>query len=346
MVVKRQTRPHTWILTCALLLAVPAVADEQRQLSQQVFEALGDQLQRPDLGRSHAFLDSLSNDTGLEVADLRLHLRELLDQLETQRKSKSPAWMELTSLGGYRAAPKKVDKLVRELRKRADKILKKKGDYSLSDLLSDAAKRADDMPDYRARAILLSAIGVDPDTVAVFTGLPDRVGMMLRVRSFSAGESDVVRLTPQFGNPGLPAGGVGAGTPLGRKAVTDPMAYYLRREMEASNLVKWVMMAPTPRAEPDCALYFDILTFGTSWREFIPAAQEQDAQFVLNVSMQIRVDLYDFRLKNVVYSRFEEYRYDFPMEMDDETRPGLQFDKYYERVAKDVSESVVGFLAE
>jgi hypothetical protein len=346
MMVKLQTLPRTWILTCVLLLSIPAVTAAQMQLRQQVFEALGDQLQRPDLGRSHAFLDSLSNDTGLEVADLRLHLRELLDQLEAHRKSKSPAWMELTSPGHRRATPKKVDKLISELRKRSDRILKKKRDYSLSDLLSDAAKRADDMPDYRARAILLSAIGVNPDSVAVFTGLPERVGMMLRVRSFSAGGADVVKLSPQYGNPDLPATGVGAGTPLGRKAVTDPMAYYLRQEIEASNLVKWVMMAPTPRAEPDCALHFDILTFGTRWREFAPATPERDAQVVLNVSMQIQVDLYDYRLKNVVYSRFEEYHYDFPMEMDDETRPGLQFDKYYERVARDVSESVVAFLAE
>lgn len=95
------------------------------------------------------------------------------------------------------------------------------------------------------------------------------------------------------------------------------MAYYLRKELEASNLVKWVIMAPTPRAEPECALHFDILTFGTSWREVAPATQGQGAQRVLNLSMQIQVDLYDFRLKNVVYSRFQEYRYDFPIEMDD-----------------------------
>ncbi len=334
--------PRTWILTWVVLLAIPAVTTAQVDLRQQVLEALGDQLKRPDPERSHAFLDRLSNDTGLEVADLRPRLRALLNQLQTQRKSKSPAWMELISLGGRRATPKNVDKLIRELRKRADKILKKKGDYSLSDLLSDAAKRADDMPDYRARAILLSAIGVNPDTVAVFTGLPERVGMMLRVRSFSAGESDVVKLSPLYGNSNLPPAGVGAGTPLGRKAVTDPMAYYLRREMEASNLVKWVVIAPTPRVEPDCALHLDILTFGTRWRGSAAATQER----VLNVSMQIQVDLYDYRLKNVVYNRVEEYRYDFPMAMDDETRPGLQFDKYYERVAKDVSASVVAFLAE
>ncbi len=328
------------------MLAIPLEATSQEQLLQQVLEALGDQLQRQNPARSHAFLDSLSTDTGLGVADLRLHLRELLDQLEAHRKSKSATWLELISLGGHRAAPKKVDKLIRELRKRADKILKKRSDYPLDDLLSDAAKRADDMPDYRARAILLTAIGVDPHTAAVFTGLPDRVGMILRVRSFSLGGADVVRLTPQYGNLGLPGGGVGAGTPLGRKAVTDPMAYYLKREMEASNLVKWIVMSPPPRSEPDCALHFDIFTFGTRWRQTSPATEEREAQVVLNVSMQIQVDLYDYRVKNVVYSRFEEFRYDFPMSMDDETRPGLQFDKYYERVARDVSKSLAAFLAE
>ena len=32
--------------------------------------------------------------------------------------------------------------------------------------------------------------------------------------------------------------------------------------------------------------------------------------------------------------------------MDDETRPGLQFDKYYQRVARNVVESVEAFLSQ
>lgn len=50
MMVKLQTLPRTGILTCVLLLLIPTVTAAQEQLRQQVFEALGDQLQKPDLG--------------------------------------------------------------------------------------------------------------------------------------------------------------------------------------------------------------------------------------------------------------------------------------------------------
>jgi hypothetical protein len=253
--------------------------------------------------------------------------------------------MQLTTLGGSRVSAKKTDKLLKELRKRADKILKKKGDYSLSDLLTDAAKRAN-VPDYRARGILLSALGVDPDTAAVFTGLPRRVSLQLRVRSSSIGGADVVKILPRDGGVGLPPGGVGAGTVLGRELVTAPMEYYLKREMEKSDYVEWVVAGPTPRTAPECGLHLDILTFATSWRQTAAATEDRPAQFVLNVGMQLKVELYHYRLKSLVYSEFKEYNYDFPREMDDETRPGLQFDKYYERVLRDVRASLEIFLAD
>ena len=333
------------LLLSVLLLAIPGVAAAQVELQQSLFEALIDQLQRSAPQRSHLFLDRLSGDTGLADADLRQRLRELLDQLEAQRESRSPAWVQITALGGSRVSAKKVDKLIKELRKRADKILKKTGDYSLSSLLTDAAKRAN-VPEYRARGILLSALGVDPDTLAVFTGLPQRVSLQVRVRSSSIGGSDVVKIVPRDGGVDLPPGGVGAGTVLGRELMTAPMEYYLKREMEKSDHVSWVVAGVNPRTAPECGLYVDILTFATSWRQTAAATEDRPAQFVLNVGMQLKVELYHYRLKNVVHSEFKEYNYDFPRELDDETRPGLQFDKYYERVVRDVRASLETFLAD
>ena len=328
----------------ALLLLFPAVAATQVELQQQAFAALGQQLQRPDPVRSHAFLDSLGGVTGLDDEGLRRRLRALLDSLEQHRKSKSPTWQTLSRLGDRRATPRQVEKLLRELRKRADKILRKKGDYPLANLLNEAATRAD-MPEHRARAILFAAIGVDPDPAAVFVGLPSWVGMQLRVRNFSLGGNDVVRLAPHFGDPALPPGGVGAGSPLGRNAVSAPLPYYVQREMAESDHVKWVVLAPVPGRVPECSLHLDILAFATTWRQRSPATAQQPAQFVLNLFMELQVDLYHHALQNVVYTERKEYRYDFPMEMDDETRPGLQFDKYYERIARDVRGSIDAFLS-
>ena len=123
------------------------------------------------------------------------------------------------------------------------------------------------------------------------------------------------------------------------------MTYYLAREMGQLQQVKWVGVRPRPRMEPDCELCFDILTFSTRWRQVVAEGPGQ-AEFVLNVGMQIQVNLYYHRLKTVVYGRSEEYNYDFPLEMDDATRPGLQFDKYYQRVARNVVESVEAFLSQ
>lgn len=343
------TTHHSWrrigLGWLGFLVLIPVVTASQVSLQQKVFEALSEQLQRPDRARSRAFLDHLGGSSGLDEPVLRQRLRALLDTLETHRESRSPTWRELTELGGSRAPPKKVDRLLKELRKRADKILKKKGDYSLTDLLSDAAARAD-MPDYRARAILLAAIGVDPNSAAVFTGLPPRVGLLLRVRNFSMADTDAVRLSPLYGAAGLPPGGVGAGSPLARMAVTAPMVYYMKREMERSDHVRWVVTAPPPRAAPECGLHLDIVRFGTSWRQLSAATDERPAQFVLHLSMELQVDLYHYALENVIYTERKEYRYDLPPELDDETRPGLQFDRYYERVVRDVCASVDGFLAQ
>ena len=334
---QNQFRP---LLLSVILLAIPRVTAAQLELQQRLFETLIDQLHRV-----RVLVEATAVDTGLAAADLRQRLRELLDQLEAQHESRSPAWVQLTAPGGSRVSAKEVDKLIKELSKRADKILEKKGDYSLSDLLTDAAKRAN-VPDYRARGILLWALGVDPDTAAVFTGLPERVSLQLRVRSSSLGGADVVKILPRDGGVDLPPGGVGAGTVLGRELMTAPMEYYLKREMEKSDYVKWVVVGPNPRAAPECGLYLDILTFATSWRQTAAATEERPAQFVLNVGMQLKVELYHYRLKNVVYSEFKEYNYDFPREMDDETRPGLQFDKYYERVVRDVRASLETFLGD
>ena len=185
MLVKQILHARTFMFACLILplLMAPTVGQEPVH---QVFDALNDQLQQPIAEGSHAFLERLSSTTGAELAGLRSHLRELLDQLEAHRRNKSPAWRQLISLGGSRADPKKVEKLITELRKRADKALKKKRDYALSDLLGNAAMRAD-LPEHRARAILLSAIGVNPDSAAVFTGFPERVSVMVSVHSCSLG---------------------------------------------------------------------------------------------------------------------------------------------------------------
>ena len=183
-----------------------------------------------------------------------------------------------------------MEKLISELRTRADKALKKKRDYSLSDILSDATRRAD-LREHRAWAILLSAIGVNPDSATAFAGFPEHMGVMVKVRSFSLGGADGVRLNPQYGGSDLPAIGVGAGRPLGRRAVAEPMTHYLAREMERLKRVSWVGVRPRPQMKPDCKLRFDILTLSTRWRQVSPAGAQETAEFVLNVGMQIHVNL-------------------------------------------------------
>ena len=113
MLVKQILHARTFMFACLILplLMAPTVGQEPVH---QVFDALNDQLQQPIAEGSHAFLERLSSTTGAEVAGLRSHLRELLDQLEAHRRNKSPAWRQLISLGGSRADPKKVEQLITE----------------------------------------------------------------------------------------------------------------------------------------------------------------------------------------------------------------------------------------
>ena len=127
---------------------------------QQVLSALGEQLLQPEPMRTRAFNRYLMKQTGMGGTDVRKGMVALLDSLEAERKGKTEEWERIRTLGGTQVKPKQVDKLLRELTKRTRKVLENNEDETLGSLLQHGAKKAD-VPDYRARAVLLQALVED-----------------------------------------------------------------------------------------------------------------------------------------------------------------------------------------
>ena len=154
------------MIFCGRIAAEDAGTDTQANpaatFQQQVIAVVGEQLLQPEMSGTHALIRDLSARTGMAEQKVRKGLLTLFDSLEAERKGKTELWQRIKESGDVHVEPKRVDKLVKETAKKARKIFKKNEKKPLGEILRHGTRKAN-LQDYRARAVLLQALGVDTE---------------------------------------------------------------------------------------------------------------------------------------------------------------------------------------
>ncbi len=246
---------------------VGADSTAARSFRQQVLSGLGEQLLQPEPLRTRAFNRYLMKQTGVGGSDVRKGMLALLDSLEAERKGKSEKWQRIRTSGGTHVKPRQVDKLLKELTKRTRKVLENNEDETLGSLLQHGAKKAD-VPDYRARAVLLRALEVPTDSAAVFLGFPAKVTILL--------EMTTLEMTRGMTTSGYLSQRLFPVSDDLLNEVKRDILPSLERRLKESESVVSDSIASTKSMKPDCRLVFEIRKFGRISRPWIPEPRETE----------------------------------------------------------------------
>ena len=171
-----------WMYALSLLL-MPlwghAEEEEPRSFQEVVLAVLGEQVQDLGSAYSQGVVKLIAQESGLDDAEVRSKLVELLDGLDAQRKGKTDAWKDVVAAGGKDIEAKKVDKFFKELSKELHKVVEKKGDYALESLVGKAASKAR-IQNYEGEDILVRLLGPeDASSSLVSVELPEKIGIVV-----------------------------------------------------------------------------------------------------------------------------------------------------------------------
>ena len=314
----------------------PLEGTSEVSFEQLVVSTLGSQLLSSEPQSLLEVVRSLASRTQSNDEQVRGRLLALIDTLEWQRKEETEAWQQIRESGGPRVAPKKVEKLVRELTKRARKALQKNRDEALGELLRHGSRKAD-LPEYRARAVLLEAMDIDTDGASVYLGFESRVGMLFEVTDAfqQATSADGV----QFGRG---VGAVSANNPIAQDDVNREIASYVVQTMRSSKHVAWISSRPTSRMQPDCRLVFGIRQFNTTNRQY---GSGENVVYRPAIYLDAQIVMHQLSTSTEVLRENIVVQYEFAVERDDTVRGQGSLSKFYQKAAEAVVEVVDAYLA-
>ncbi len=359
-----------WMYALSLLL-MPlwghAEEEEPRSFQEVVLAVLGEQVQDLGSAYSQGVVKLIAQESGLDDAEVRSKLVELLDGLDAQRKGKTDAWKDVVAAGGKDIEAKKVDKFFKELSKELHKVVGKKGDYALESLVGKAASKAR-IQNYEGEDILVRLLGPeDASSSLVSVELPEKIGIVVTGESSYAidreGFEDLL-ITSQ--------------DRLTFNKVRDihvPIATQLTEAMSGSGRVKWALEKVDPKLVPDCTLFFEIDWFSarsnasgggqpatqTQQPAGDPQADEDQGtaggqptgtlppiggqQNLPMLFMTAQIILEHTPSKAMLFRNKLEVTYDFNRELDDQIRSQRLLDKFYKQAAREMRKELDNFLA-
>jgi len=321
------------LIGSVLLLTAAGNAQDREEgdadFHRRVCATLGQKLKGSEQLYSGKVLEELAGEAGLEESRFREQLLSLLDELDRQREKKTEAWKGLLVLGGKEIEAKQADKFLRELSKAARKVLEKKGNYGLEQIVNQTAGKAKLLP-YQGKELLQKVllIGAGEDAGGS-VGLPDKIGLLVEGGSNYRIERD--------GFAGLL---IRAEDQLQLKKVTDihvPIVAALVGELPSAEWVRWVIEKPRPQLQPECRLLFEVEEF-SSMTGMAPLDQSMPA-----VHMVADVTLEQIPSGASVYYERLEFSYDFWNEEDEEIQSQRRLDRFYEKVARQTREALDRF---
>jgi hypothetical protein len=353
------------------LLLFPAwsQAEEEGTLSFQdaTMAVLGQQVK--DLGAAYVqtIVDQIAQESGVDAAEVRTKLKEMLGELEAQRQGKTEVWNSLVAARGEEIEEKQVDKFFKELIKSMSKVLDKKGNYALESLVVKAAGKAK-MQSYHGKDFLVMLLNPGEAAAAMPTvDLPEKIGLVLQGSSNYA--IDQAAFEPLL---------ISSSDRLTLKKVRDVhkgIAKVFAQELEGSGFIKWTLDKPNPKLTPDCQLEFEVDWFSTSPRSGGVAPQASSVQTggegavdgeqgvdgqpaapattTSTVGQQALPIVYlgvQMSMKHVesgvmVYTKRMEINYDFENEQDDRIRSLRALDNFHLKVGKEMKKELDQFLA-
>ena len=141
----------------ALLSSIPCLAQDRVPLHSALYATLQQQFAQQDPIYSHDILKQISEQSGIDPAELRPSLIALLDSLEAQRENESDAWAALLLQGSPDITPERTRKLIGYLVKEGRKVLINKNNILLEKGVKKAARKAK-VPFFQSRSYILKSL--------------------------------------------------------------------------------------------------------------------------------------------------------------------------------------------
>ena len=356
-------------LLSLLLFPVFSQAEEEEARSFQdvTLAVLGGQVKDFGSAYAQAVVEQIAAESGLEVAEVRAHLKGILAELEGHRKGKTEVWNSLVAGRGEEIEEKQIDKFFKELIKSMTKVLGKKGNYALESLVAKAAGKAK-MQGYQGKDYLLLLLNPEEAEAQIPTvELPEKIGLVIQGSSNYAIDKSAFEPLLITSSDRLTMNKV--------RDVHKGIARVFAQELEASGFIKWALDKQNPKLTPDCQLSFEVDWFSTvsmggggaaQQVSTAPSGGEQGAEGEQSDEGQaatttttstvgqkelpmlylgVMLSMEHLESGVIFYTKRMEISYDFDQEQDDRIRSLRTLDNFHLRAATEMKQELDQFLA-
>lgn len=354
-----------YLLIPLLLPALSQAEEELRSIQDVTLAVLGEQVKDFGSAYAQAVVQQIADESGLDAAEVRTRLKELLGELESHRKGKTEVWDSLVAERGEDIEEKQIDKFFKELIKSMTKVLGKKGNYALESLVAKAAGKAK-MQSYHGKDYLLMLLNPEEAEVQIPTvELPEKIGLVLKGSSNYAIDKSAFEPLLITSSDRLTMNKV--------RDVHKGIARVFAQELETSGFIKWALDKPNPKLTPDCQLSFEVDWFSTvsmggggapqvstapsDGEQAAEGEQAEEGQAAATTTstvgqkelpmlhLGVMMSMEHLESGVIFYTKRMEISYDFDQEQDERIKSLRTLDNFHQRAAAEMKKELDQFLA-